>query len=77
MFQGIPYALPPVGELRWQAPRPAEPWDGVREATRPGPVCAQTYTYPPGSPPTLAGAEDCLSLNIHVPREVDGSLPVL
>lgn len=77
VFQGIPYALPPVGELRWQAPRPPASWDGVREATRPGPMCPQSYTYPPGSPPTFTGAEDCLSLNIHVPRAVDGPLPVM
>jgi para-nitrobenzyl esterase len=66
-----------VGELRWQAPRPPEPWDGVREATRPGPMCPQSYTYPPGSPPTFTGAEDCLSLNIHVPRAAEGPLPVM
>ncbi|TQM06457.1 carboxylesterase/lipase family protein [Pseudonocardia kunmingensis] len=77
VFQGIPYAQPPVGELRWQAPRPPEPWDGVRDATRPGPMCPQSYTYPPGSPPTSTGAEDCLSLNIHVPRTAEGPLPVL
>jgi len=77
VFQGVPYAQPPVGELRWRAPRPPEPWDGVREATEPGPMCPQTYSYPPGSPPTSTGAEDCLSLNVHVPRETDGPLPVM
>ena len=77
VFQGVPYAVPPVGELRWQAPHPPAGWDGVREATRPGPMCPQSYTYPPGSPPTSAGAEDCLSLDVHVPRAVDGPLPVM
>lgn len=77
VFQGLPYAQPPVGELRWQAPRPPEPWDGVRDTTRPGPMCPQTYSYPPGSPPKSTGAEDCLTLNIHVPRGVEGRLPVM
>jgi para-nitrobenzyl esterase len=77
VFQGIPYAQPPVGELRWQAPRPPEPWDGVRAAVEPGPTCPQSFSYPPGSPLTFTGAEDCLSLNVHVPRGVDGPLPVM
>lgn len=77
VFEGIPYAQLPVGELRWRAPRPPEPWEAVRDATRPGPRCAQSYTYPRGSPPTFTGAEDCLSLNVHVPREADRPLPVM
>ncbi len=77
VFQGIPYAQPPVGELRWQAPRPPERWDGVREAGRPGPMCPQSYSYPPGSPPTSTGAEDCLTLNVHVPRGAESPLPVM
>ncbi len=40
-------------------------------------MCPQSYTYPPGSPPTSTGAEDCLSLDIHVPRSPEGPLPVL
>lgn len=77
VFQGIPFARPPVGALRLRAPRPAEPWRGVRDATTPGPGCAQVYSYPPGSPPTFSGSEDCLYLNIHVPREARGPLPVM
>ena len=77
VFQDIPYAQPPVGELRWQPPRPPQPWDGVREAAQPGPVCPQTYSYPPGSPSTFTGTEDCLSLNVHVPRDADTPLPVM
>ena len=42
-FKGIPYAAPPVGDLRWQAPRPAVPWQGVRAATAFGPACAQAH----------------------------------
>ena len=41
VFKGVPYAAPPVGELRWKAPRPAEPWEGVREAYVWGDACYQ------------------------------------
>ena len=54
-FLGIPYAAPPVGPLRWRAPRPAQPWDGVRDATRPGSPCPQ-----PGTTAEPMGSEDCL-----------------
>ena len=40
-FLGVPYARPPVGELRWRAPQPVEPWRGERDATRIGPDCTQ------------------------------------
>lgn len=40
-FRGIPYALPPVGELRWQPPQPPPSWQGVREALHPGSACSQ------------------------------------
>src|SRR5690242_6706579 len=40
-FKGIPYAAPPVGELRWQAPHPVVPWDGVKKATAFGARCMQ------------------------------------
>lgn len=36
VFKGIPYAQPPVGPLRWQAPQPLEPWEGIRDATKYG-----------------------------------------
>lgn len=65
LFAGIPYAAAPVGPLRWQDPRPAPAWDGVREATANGPRCMQD----------LAGDlelgrqtdEDCLNLNVWTP----------
>ena len=41
LFRGIPYAKPPVGELRWKAPQPAEPWEGVRECRRFRDMCIQ------------------------------------
>jgi para-nitrobenzyl esterase len=67
-FLGIPYAQPPVGDLRWREPLPAKPWTGVRDANIYGAACAQ---------PLLVGAwnkydaansqEDCLYLNVTVP----------
>ncbi len=61
--QGIPYAAPPVGELRWRDPRPPARWSGVRDATKPGPACAQV----PGELPDGSTNEDCLYLNVTAP----------
>ena len=60
VFKGIPFATPPVGDLRWQAPQPAAHWDGVRRADQFGPVCMQQSR--PGSTP--APSEDCLYVNV-------------
>jgi para-nitrobenzyl esterase len=71
IFKGIPYALPPVGERRWQAPAPMPEWSDVRDATRFGPACQQP-SAPPGSiyaETYPAMKEDCLSLNIWTPAE--------
>ncbi|MFV3078036.1 carboxylesterase/lipase family protein [Niveispirillum fermenti] len=71
MFKGIAYALPPVGERRWQPPQPVPTWDGVRDATQFGPACQQPG-YPAGSIYTEtypAMSEDCLSLNIWTPAK--------
>jgi para-nitrobenzyl esterase len=62
-FQGIPFAAPPTGDNRWRDPRPVRPWQGVLDATRPGPRCAQDAG--PGSP--ASDAEDCLYLNVTTP----------
>lgn len=62
-FVGIPYAAPPVDDLRWRAPEPPPPWDGVRAADRPGNPCPQTI--PIVNAPT--GGEDCLYLNVVTP----------
>jgi para-nitrobenzyl esterase len=56
IFKGIPYAAPPVGDLRWRAPKPAVHWEGTRKADEFGPVCMQGGNQKMG--------EDCLSLNI-------------
>ncbi|MEV1003148.1 carboxylesterase family protein [Nonomuraea sp. NPDC050202] len=73
-FKGIPYAAPPVGELRWKAPRPAGAWRGVRDATAFAGQCAQPAT-PLGSPQATYD-EDCLYLNVTTPRRT-GRLPVM
>jgi para-nitrobenzyl esterase len=62
-FLGIPYAAPPVGELRWHAPAPHPGWTGVRNATSAGTVCTQTI--PVVNIPT--GGENCLFINVHTP----------
>lgn len=65
-FKGIPYAAPPVGELRWKAPRPAASWKGVRDARDFGGSCVQGTGWDPGyDQPTLT--EDCLYLNVYRP----------
>jgi len=71
-YLGIPYAEPPVGELRWKAPRPPEPWKGIRDATAYGKACPQT------GPLEASSDEDCLTLNVFAPvREGGGKLPVM
>ncbi|WP_405068262.1 carboxylesterase family protein [Kribbella sp. NBC_01510] len=63
VFDGIPYAAPPVGALRWKAPQPAKPWAGVR-ASALGNPCPQ---QPNSEAPDGATAEDCLYLNVTAP----------
>ena len=70
VFKGLPYATPPVDALRWRAPQPAKPWQGVREADAFGKACMQA---PGAALATGAGdigpmSEDCLTLNIWVPN---------
>src|SRR5438552_7015723 len=66
VYRGIPFAAPPVGDLRWKAPQSPASWQGVREAKQFGSACPQT-SYPAGSiyqskPESMS--EDCLYLNI-------------
>ncbi|KDR12774.1 Esterase FE4 [Zootermopsis nevadensis] len=74
-FQGIPYANPPVGELRFQPPQAKEPWSGVLDATKEAPVCVQRGIYPGDN--EIRGQEDCLYLNVYTPRMPDSTLGVV
>jgi para-nitrobenzyl esterase len=62
VFRGIPFARPPVGELRFAAPQPAEAWDGVREAVSFGPPPPQSQIFGP-SPNPVTG-DDWLTVNV-------------
>lgn len=63
-FEGIPYAAPPTGPLRWRLPVPAAAWSGVRDAGSAGARCIQLPAVGPGGP---SGSEDCLFLNVTAP----------
>jgi para-nitrobenzyl esterase len=76
VFRGIPYAAPPVGELRWRPPRAVRPWQGVRDCTEFAPICPQPkkkilreITGP--------RSEDCLSLNIWTAGRAGDKRPVM
>jgi para-nitrobenzyl esterase len=71
-FRGVPYAQPPVGERRWAPPEPVAPWDGERDATVPGPACAQS-----GSGSETSTSEDCLHLDVTAPAAPGRDRPVL
>src|SRR5512133_3071001 len=74
VYRGIPFAAPPVGDLRWRAPQPATRWDGVRQAAKFAPSCVQGGGR--GGPPQ--GNEDCLYLNVWTPaKSARDRVPVL
>src|SRR5580692_8951999 len=77
-FLGIPYAAPPVGDLRWKPPAAVAKWTGVRKATDFGPHCMQGNVYGDMKFRDSGGSEDCLSLNVWVPAEQSrAKLPVM
>jgi len=77
-FLGIPYAAPPVGDLRWKPPVPAVNWAGVRKATDFGPHCMQGKVFGDMNFRDSGGSEDCLSLNVWVPAKPSSAkLPVM
>lgn len=75
VFRGIPFAAPPLGALRWTAPRPVVPWQGPRPAVKKAPACLQNdYGWNRGD--YLHSAEDCLTLDVRTPS-LQGRLPVM
>ena len=77
-FLGIPFAQPPVGELRWREPLPAKPWSGVRDATAFSKPCVQPDLGDWNRHDAEIGQEDCLYLNVITPKlPKKGLLPVM
>ena len=86
-FKGIPFAAPPVGDLRWKAPQPAADWEGIRDCYTFGPIAMQeTPGEDPNSfyakewhvDPEIPMSEDCLQLNVWTPAKTgDEKLPVM
>lgn len=62
-FRGIPYATPPVGELRFELPQPAQRWDGILDATVDNKSCISSTYFQNGQ----LQSEDCLYVNVYVP----------
>ena len=75
-FMGIPYAKPPVAELRWREPQAPSAWSGLRDATRPGAICPQPVRGDAAQP---APSEDCLFVNVWRPAgtKPGAKLPVM
>jgi para-nitrobenzyl esterase len=77
-YKGIPYAAPPVGNLRWRPPQPVAAWSGTRAADKVGPLCKQkinTEDNGVGPPPD---SEDCLNLDVYSPAKArKAKLPVM
>lgn len=87
VFKGVPYAAAPVGDLRWELPRPVTPWEGVKvadtfgsPAIQPGRTPGSFYYIEFQPEPLLPQSEDCLFLNIWTPAGAvghpDAKLPV-
>lgn len=77
VFKNIPYAAPPVGDLRWRPPQPALSWNGTRDASKFGESCPQQYIKNLSDGLGLPGSEDCLKLNVYGPVKPGKNLPVM
>lgn len=88
-WYGVPFAKPPIGDLRWRAPQPPDAWDGVRDATYICEPCMQKtntpmddlseffeYFYEGKGESRVIGSEDCLYMNIFRPKTAAENLPV-
>jgi para-nitrobenzyl esterase len=78
-FLGLPYAAPPVGDLRWKAPEPPAKWKGERDATKFGASCAQNKVFADMIFQDAGPSEDCLFLNVYAPADATdkSKLPVM
>ncbi|HEY6805643.1 MAG TPA: carboxylesterase family protein [Pyrinomonadaceae bacterium] len=77
-FLGIPFALPPVGDLRWHEPQPVQPWKGIRDASTFGSPCAQAVLGDWNLHDSQTSKEDCLYLNVITPElKPNKPLPVM
>lgn len=77
-FKGVPFATPPVGELRWQPPQPVKSWKGIRKADQFGPRCMQRPIFTDMVFRSNGVSEDCLYLNLWAPaKSAKEKLPVL
>lgn len=82
VYRGIPFAAPPIGDLRWKPPQPVQPWSGKLHADQFGASCMQPLprSYPPYTREFMTQnetSEDCLTINVFAPRSPGAKLPVL
>lgn len=78
-FKGIPYAAPPIGNLRWRSPQPVTPWTGIRQTIKYGNDCMQHPDPSDAAPLGATPAEDCLTMNVWRPAQIEPGkkLPVV